>query len=212
MTNWQTMKKSFLTGVFFTLGIVTTAIVAVTVSATFTSGDTLTAANMNVLKTAIESIPDWTKSGSDAVFTGGGIAVNTGTMVANSKLTVNGRVSSSTIGTFCGFTASTYDGSTVGGYTGAKTKCETACGNTNAHMCTAHEILISQQMGISMAPGGFGAFFMSGVRAVSTNSPNILNECSNWSSTGNYAAGLDSAGNIENFHQCAVSSKLACCL
>lgn len=215
MEHWKILRKSFLTGVFFALGIITTAIVAVTVSATFTSGNTLTAAQMNVVKTAIESIPDWTKSGSDAVFSGGGAAINTGTMVANSKLTVNGRISSSTLGTFCGFTASGYDGAQVGGYTGAKSKCETACGNTSAHMCTAHEVMISLQLGISMAgSGGFGAFYMSGIKATSVNAPNPIRDCSDWTSNSasDYGGGIDNAGSLVVNRNCGTTAKLACCL
>jgi len=70
-------KKSFKIGMGIGLGLVASAIIAVTVSATFTDGNVLTATNLNRLKTAIESIPPWTKSGSDAVYSGGNVGIGT---------------------------------------------------------------------------------------------------------------------------------------
>lgn len=51
--------KALIAGACFAVGALATTAIAVTVSATFNSGDTLTAASMNVIKDAIESIPDW---------------------------------------------------------------------------------------------------------------------------------------------------------
>jgi len=208
--NWKSYQKSFLMGIFFAMGIITSTIVAVTVSATFTSGDTLTAANMNVLKTAIESIPDWTKSGSDAVLSGGGLAVNTGTMVTNSKLTVNGRVSSTTLGTYCGITGTNTTGN-IGGYPAAKTACETACSNLNAHMCTNHEISISRQLGISM---DVDAYYSS-----STHGPGMIsgefNDCNAWTSSVSTSSAMrlgSSGAGVTTHSTCDNSVRIACCL
>ncbi|HNE19406.1 MAG TPA: hypothetical protein PKG67_01240 [Turneriella sp.] len=213
MTNWQTMKKSFLTGVFFTLGIVTTAIVAVTVSATFTSGDTLTAANMNVLKTAIESIPDWTKSGSDAVFTGGNVQIGNGS--TSRDLAVYGKVSSTALGTFCGVTASTYDGTGVGGWAGGKTKCEVACGDTRAHMCTEHEFQISAQLGIDFSPMASSDHWYAANMSEYTAPSQQTSNCGGWTSNNSAAysrtvtqiSGRPSSG----VTACNAARRISCC-
>jgi hypothetical protein len=68
--------KGFLVGISFGMGVMVTTAIGVTVSSTFSSGDTLTAVSLNVLKTAIESIPEWTKSGGDAVYTAGNVGIN----------------------------------------------------------------------------------------------------------------------------------------
>ncbi len=49
--------KSLIIGICFGIGVIGTAAIAVTVSATFNDGDTLSATSLNVLKTAVESIP-----------------------------------------------------------------------------------------------------------------------------------------------------------
>ncbi|MCP4754542.1 MAG: hypothetical protein GY866_26975 [Proteobacteria bacterium] len=74
--------KGFLVGVSFSVGLVATVAVGVTVSQTFSTGDTLTAASLNVLKAAVESIPAWTKDGADAEFSGGDVMVYGGDLVA----------------------------------------------------------------------------------------------------------------------------------
>ena len=73
--------KGFLIGAGIAVGFISATAVAVTVTATFSSGDTLTAASLNVLKTAIESIPDWAKgtNGVDATFTAGNVGIGTAT-------------------------------------------------------------------------------------------------------------------------------------
>ncbi len=49
--------KSLIIGLCFGIGVIGTAAIAVTVSTTFNEGDTLSATSLNVLKTAVESIP-----------------------------------------------------------------------------------------------------------------------------------------------------------
>lgn len=44
-------------------------------------------------------------------------------------------------GGFCGVTAQTFAGAAVGGYTGAKTKCQTACATSTAHICSSDEMV-----------------------------------------------------------------------
>jgi|GEM_PF-2926670 len=71
--------KSFLIGISFGVGVLTTSVIAVTVSTTFNTGDTLTASSLNVLKTAIESIPGWSKgtTTTDAVYMDGNVGIGT---------------------------------------------------------------------------------------------------------------------------------------
>jgi hypothetical protein len=211
MENWKAYKKAFLMGIFFSFGIVVSAVVAVTVSATFTSGDTLTAANMNVLKAAIESIPDWTKSGSDAVYTAGNVQVGNGT--TSRDLLVYGKVSSSALGTFCGVTASTYDGAGVGGYTGAKTKCETACSDTRAHMCTSHEIAISAQLGNTF-PENTWYWFSAGAWGY-VGVANVAGDCMGWSeiNSGYYGQSVARLSDVYQFDKapCSNARRIACC-
>lgn len=77
---------------------------------------------------------------------------------AKPSVTKNGK-SISIGGAYCGVTATPYDGSTVGGYTGAKAKCETACTSVTAHMCDAAEIGRSRQLGINLPDGAWAASF-----------------------------------------------------
>ncbi|MBU2553360.1 MAG: hypothetical protein KKF98_02805 [Bacteroidetes bacterium] len=81
--------KSLIIGICFCLGIVGTAAIAVTVSTTFSDGDTLSASSLNILKTAVESIPGWVKGTTvtDAVFTTGNVGI--GTASPGSKLHID---------------------------------------------------------------------------------------------------------------------------
>lgn len=76
-----------------TIGFLGTALLAVAVAGTvntFVSGDQLDATKMNQnftsLKTAIESIPNWTKSGNHAVFSGGNVTIGSSIPTFSSSL------------------------------------------------------------------------------------------------------------------------------
>src|SRR5262245_48345483 len=81
---------------------------------TFSAGQTLTAAALNA---NFDELYAWQ---------------------AKPSITV-GAASISVGGTFCSSTETTYTGAEVGGYSGAKDKCEAACGSPTAHLCSAEE-------------------------------------------------------------------------
>lgn len=92
----QTFTKGAVAGAGFGLALITTAVFAVTVSGTiktWSSGETLTSTDLNTtitsLKTAVEGIPDWAKSGAHAVFNGGNVGIG---KVPASPLDVNGAI------------------------------------------------------------------------------------------------------------------------
>jgi len=89
-------KKGFGIGSGIAAGLLATSIMAVTVTGvinSFNAGDSLDAAKINEnftsLRTAIESIPNWIKSGNDAVFNGGNVGIGT---TPTEALDVNGNV------------------------------------------------------------------------------------------------------------------------
>jgi len=76
--------RGIFQGAGIALGFFSTTIIAVAVTGTiktWTTGEALTAADLNTtvasLRTAIEGIPDWTKSGSNAVYTAGIVGIGT---------------------------------------------------------------------------------------------------------------------------------------
>jgi hypothetical protein len=193
--------KSFILGIAFMFGALTMGLLAVTISGTiktWTSGERLTAEDLNTtissLKTAIESIPNWTKTGTTAVYNDGNVAVN-------------GRISSSVLGTYCGQTGTTTGN--IGGYAAAKALCATACGNTNAHMCSGHEIVVSQQLGINV---GTSAWIASYVRV--TVGAQQVNDCGTGfnSALASDGALVIASGSGVQDSPCNVSRPVACCL
>jgi hypothetical protein len=196
----------FYRGILFCIGILSTlatvSLFAVAVNGTFntfSSGSVLRSSDINAnfatLKSAIESIPNWTKSGTTAVYSDGNVRIN-------------GRISSSVLGTYCGATAASVTGN-MGGYTGAKALCETACSNTNAHMCTAHEMIISMQLGISFPVSGL--WYSTYVRADAGGQ--LGQDCYGWTVTTNDGAASNGSSNGQpNLSNCSASRKVACCL
>jgi hypothetical protein len=73
--------KSLIFGICFGIGVIGTAAIAITVSATFNDGDTLSATSLNALKTAVESIPDsdyiWIQDEKAPTVVGGGCTSGT---------------------------------------------------------------------------------------------------------------------------------------
>jgi hypothetical protein len=153
---------------------------------------------------------NWTKSGSDAVLSGGNVIVNTTAAANGATVTVNGRVSSSVLGVYCGATAGLVTGN-MGGYTGAKALCETACSNTNAHMCTAHELSISFQLGIPLP--NVQLWYSTYVYASDIGL--FTTDCFGWASSSSTPRGAlrsTLSDNRPTDGDCSVSYQVACCL
>ncbi len=123
---------------------------------------------------------------------------------SNTMLAVNGRISSSVLGVYCGKTASTYNGAQVGGYTGAKLKCEATCSSTLAHMCSAHEMLMSLQQGQSIP---FALWYAWG-----GTSPGAIADCAAFTSVVGTDQGFIWSGTQFTTTTCPNSYSIACCL
>jgi hypothetical protein len=112
------------------------------------------------------------------------------------------------LGVYCG-AFNTSNGS-LGGYTTVKSSCATACGNTNAHMCTNHEIVLGAQLGVTIPSNQYwistGLYIEQGA--------NTQNDCLGWtsSSSGNGARRWDSSSNSVTAAPCNLSALAACCL
>ncbi|MBP6739202.1 MAG: hypothetical protein KA146_04390 [Leptospiraceae bacterium] len=194
---------------FVTVGLLAVAVTGVMNS--FSDGETLTAGKLNTnfqtLKTAIESvntkidnIPNWTKNGTTAVYNDGNV-------------TINGTISSSVLGVFCGATSGSYDGAQVGGFIGAKNKCVTTCGNVNAHMCTGHEVSITLQLGMSFPTPSIGNQYWVSAPMYSASTTTL--ECRGWTSNNGSEQGsaIYVVGTVQAFTGiCNNSYQIACCL
>ncbi|MDZ4726884.1 MAG: hypothetical protein SH817_12060 [Leptospira sp.] len=211
--------KGFILGLGIVLGITSMTLFAVTVSGSinsFFSGQVVKASDINTnftsLKTAIESIPDWTKSGVNAVFSSGSVFINTSSQANSATLTINGRISSSTLGVYCGTTSATYTGN-IGGYATAKSLCEAAsvCNNVNAHMCSAHELTISRQLGISISGN---TWFSSHAYWVGADPVIFVTDCEGWTSNSASIGGSfnNPSSTYGSWNYCSNSYRIACCL
>ncbi len=210
----KNILKQFILGASFAFGFLTFGILAVTISGTintFATGQVIKASDINTnfasIKAALENIPDWVKSGANASYPSGGITVNTSTQLNSATVTVNSRISSSVLGVYCGISSSS--NGAIGGYAAAKALCVTACGNANAHMCTAHEMSISRQLGITIAPNTWYSSFI--MNAVPINI-NPTNDCGAWLDPSNSFNGATFQGTSAATNQCGNSQSIACCL
>jgi len=152
-----------------------------------------------------------TATSADVVVNGQG-SVGIGTATPAAKLDVRGRVSALNIGVYCGVTATSYTSAAVGGYVGAKQKCETACRHPNAHMCTTHEVIMSRQLGLSVANGGG---WISGMYDGSGSTVGD-DDCNDWAGSPTEFAGVwgfaGASGQDLNFVACTSTYPIACCL
>lgn len=155
----------------------------------------------------------WLTVGSNAstscnVAVSGTVGIGGATPTGSTKLAVNGRISSSVLGVYCGTTASLFTGN-IGGYAAAKTQCESTCANTNAHMCTSHEVAISRQLGISFPAQDQWISAFSFV----PNSGQSTDDCNGWTTAGAGVNGMIIDVNSRaNYITCNQSRALACCL
>jgi len=168
---------------------------------TFSDGDTLSAAKLNDnFDTIFIKLNEYL---AQIEIKNGNVGI--GETNPQKKLVVNGQISSSVLGTYCGKTTLTYDGLAVASYTGAKLKCETACGNVNAHLCTSHELSISTQLNITIPAGPLwysAAFNISGYDN---------RDCQGWASNNGAVRGQVWNATIANDALCNISYALACC-
>ncbi|TGL58176.1 hypothetical protein EHQ58_12410 [Leptospira ognonensis] len=214
-----TFLRGLIAGIGFTFGILSMGLFAISLTGTFNtffSGQVVKASDINTnfstLRTAVESIPDWTKSGVNAVFSSGAVFINTSSQANAATLTVNGRISSSAVGVYCGTTSATYTGN-IGGYSTAKSLCEasSACNNVNAHMCTAHELAISRQLGITIASNTWftsHGYWVGAVPAV------FVSDCEGWTSDSSSIGGSfnNPSSTYGSWNYCNNNFKISCCL
>ncbi len=211
----KNILKQFILGAAFAFGFLTFGILAVTISGTintFATGQVIKASDINTnfasIKATLENIPDWVKSGANASYPSGGITVNTSTQLNSATVTVNGKISSISLGTYCGISSITTGN--MGGFTGAKALCVTACGNANAHMCSGHEMIVSLQMGLSIPSN---VWFMAGISSDINGITGIQQDCLGWTSnsgsiSGGVYTGLYLAHGLCN----SGTTRAACCL
>lgn len=160
-----------------TLGVLGVVAVVHASQIKFSSGKTLTAAQLN--------------SNFDELYAA----------AAKPSISRNGK-SISIGGAYCGATATPYDGAAVGGYTGAKAKCETACGTATAHMCDAAEIARSRQLGITLADGAWAACYAS---------TNTSSDCVGWTNVNGAGEVISLAPPILTQVECNTTHAIACC-
>jgi hypothetical protein len=106
---------------------------------------------------------------------------NSGDLISSSAMNANFTAINNRLGSYCGVTANTNGVLTSGGLTGylaAKALCETACGASTAHMCTAHEVSISQQMGESIPAGWYSSYDRNEL-----NGTDVGADCIGWTSS-----------------------------
>ncbi len=211
--------KGTVAGLGLAFGFLTMFLFAVGLTGTFNtffSGQVVKASELNTnfatLRASIESIPDWTKSGTSAVLSTGAVIINASAAANSATATINGRISSTNLGVYCGTTAATYTGN-IGGYATAKSLCEagTACNNANAHMCTAHELSISRQLGISITGN---TWFTSHAYWVGADPVIFVTDCEGWTSNSSSIGGSfnNPSSTYGSWNYCNNSYRIACCL
>lgn len=119
-------------------------------------------------------------------------------------------------GGYCGLTAATFTGSAVGGYSGAKAKCQTACGGSStAHVCSSEEMVRFGATGGTHAAAT--AWIATGVASVTATSLPI-EDCRTFTSASNneygvvwvWPAGAPVSG-YPHVVGCDLPQQVACC-
>ncbi|MCB1173614.1 MAG: hypothetical protein KDK39_08620 [Leptospiraceae bacterium] len=111
------------------------------------------------------------------------------------------------LGTYCG--SSSASTGNAGSYTAIKALCTTACGNSNAHVCTGHEMALSQQNGVAIP--AITLWTVSYLQV--DNAGALVSDCNGW--TSNSAAVYGPIHNISGYGGkggCNASLGFACCL
>lgn len=112
---------------------------------------------------------------------------------------------------YCGNTSGGYTGA-LGGYVGAKAACETACGSSSAHMCTAEEVVRTWQLGKAIAFSGY-AWYSVGLRGMTDTTGNTLNDCGSWNSSSSVHLGAvwDPMNQGVSVKSCNETHGVLCC-
>lgn len=95
------------------------------------------------------------------------------------------------------------------GSPGAKAACENACGNINAHMCTAHEMSISRQLNISIGSNLWYSSYSFGFQSGNDNT-----DCAGWSDGTGGTRGPKAypTPGLPGNDFCNATLSIACCL
>jgi hypothetical protein len=108
-------------------------------------------------------------------------------------------------GIYCGSTMALTGA--MGGYSGTKSLCETACGDSAAHMCGAADVVRSAELGISVPAG----WFASGEYG-SHSSLGPFTDCDGWTTTSASILAQRWDGSRPTSGQCSTSATALCCL
>jgi hypothetical protein len=129
-----------------------------------------------------------------------------GVLEGRSIITKNGHKYS--VGaTYCGKTAAT-NGQITNGYVGAKGLCESvaACGpSASAHMCTAEEITMSAQLGITVEPGWYSS------ATHPTYGTAHVDDCDGWTNNSTVDGTVWTAGKFPDTSTCSGTHPVLCC-
>jgi hypothetical protein len=109
---------------------------------------------------------------------------------------------------YCG--SSTARNGNLGGYTGAKALCETTCSNAAARMCTGHDLLVSNQAGVTVP---FGDWYSTGTLMTYDDSNRSTYDCDGWVSSSSSIWGPEVyfSGRPDS-NTCNEAHPVACCL
>ena len=111
--------------------------------------------------------------------------------------------STAVVGMYCGPTASLTGA--AGGYSTLRTLCRSACGTTTAHVCTAHELLMTVQFASLPAAAHWYSSYVA--------TPLPADDCQNWTTSGGASNGpiIAATTGIPSAGTCANSRPFACC-
>jgi hypothetical protein len=108
-------------------------------------------------------------------------------------------------GIYCGSTMALTGA--MGGYSGTKSLCETACGDSAAHLCGAAEVVRSAELGISVPAGWLSAGTWGQYASVGN-----FTDCDGWTYGGGSILGQRWDGSKPTSGLCNTTASGLCCL